>query len=515
MERKEIKRRQSSAFQFQCQDPKEMLMAVPIVVKNRTGSVLSRGMILKADHFDAVVRSKSDIKLQGAPNFRMADANIFGVAQPTVLGYKTVLTLLQCCPANKHNNRALWINTREEPLVYLDSKPYVIRDSLKPLRNIDSYQGIRINRIEQMEDRLAQDILAEIEKWNGMILVHGEVNKTVVPYWAAVSKVQTPKQVFQELRDLGFQVDYERIPITPEQAPQDIHIDEFVKQIRSRSNTCPIIFNCGIGLGRTTTAMVMALICRRHSILNKEGVDHFAKRTMIMEQNVEVVELLQLLDTAFEDLENQQRSAIEWAMARSPILGNLHDCMRGNYRIVNQLMSLLDKSKSLKGILDEAIDRCGLLINLRKIILVFRLRYSLTGSEEILTKAAGCLIRYLSLLAFCSYLQEQTADPNQKFSEWLVQKADVRNLLVRIGQSQVVLELFQPCDDLSVFSNQLAQQGLSAWGPQPVQLATELDKFVIKARKGNVLAQNMILKEDFWVKQPNIEGRLKGASNFR
>jgi hypothetical protein len=57
----------------------------------------------------------------------MADLNIFGVAQPTLPGIKTILTLLQCNPESQNSQVALWISAREEPMVYLNRKPFVIR----------------------------------------------------------------------------------------------------------------------------------------------------------------------------------------------------------------------------------------------------------------------------------------------------------------------------------------------------------------------------------------------------
>lgn len=90
----DIPRRPSIKFST----PKDLLMSVNAVVKNRSGSVLARQMILKNDHFDTPDNPKLDIHLQGAPNFRMADMNIFGTAQPTVPGIKTILTLLHCNP---------------------------------------------------------------------------------------------------------------------------------------------------------------------------------------------------------------------------------------------------------------------------------------------------------------------------------------------------------------------------------------------------------------------------------
>ena len=64
----------------------------------------------------------------------------------------------------------------------------------------------------------------------------------------AIEHIQTPRQVFESLKEEGYRVDYERIPIAPEQAPEDRYIDEFLQKITSRSTICPLIFNCGIGI---------------------------------------------------------------------------------------------------------------------------------------------------------------------------------------------------------------------------------------------------------------------------
>lgn len=66
------------------QDPRYLLGAVKNLMRTRHGSVLSRNTILKMDHFEKGVNTKLDFHLQGAPNFRMADLNVYGVAQPTV-----------------------------------------------------------------------------------------------------------------------------------------------------------------------------------------------------------------------------------------------------------------------------------------------------------------------------------------------------------------------------------------------------------------------------------------------
>lgn len=392
-------RRKSNAIRFQ--DPKDLLMAVTSVVNNRKGAVLGRQMILKSDHFDTGINSKLDIHLHGAPNFRMADMNIFGVAQPTLTGIKTILSLLKC-QNNPLQQRipAIWVSAREEPLIYLNRVPFVIRDSKNPLQNIGTYQGIQTKRLEQMELRLKADVIQELERWNNLILIHEERDdQTIIPVWMAIDHIQTPKEVFETLKEEGFLVEYERLPVSPEQSGGGAFMDEFIRVITRRPNTDNLIFNCGMGVGRTTLAMTISMIVRRYKMV-RDGLSDplISKKSKIHsiseseQKNQSMIELINLLDHAFA-ASNHSGNSIEWAMAHSPILGDLQTARNGNYRIVLQLQSLFVSGKKSKTILDAAIDRCGILVNIRESILEHRIGYSLSGDELQLSKALVCLER--------------------------------------------------------------------------------------------------------------------------
>jgi hypothetical protein len=182
-------------------DPKELLLSIQSVVKNRNGSVLARQLILKSDHFDTGIESRLDFGLQGAPNFRMADLNIFGVAQPTHSGILTILNLMH---STMDQQRVYWFCTREEPLIYINRKPFVLRDIHSPYENIKTYHGISAYRLEAMEDRLKLDIKKELSKWNNLLLVHEEIDQgKIVPMWTAVTDLQTTKELFQEMNQQG------------------------------------------------------------------------------------------------------------------------------------------------------------------------------------------------------------------------------------------------------------------------------------------------------------------------
>lgn len=152
---------------------------------------------------------EGELKLFGAPNFRSTNLNIFGAAQPSSGGLATILRVLGCGPSDldsgfeiepslstktnkdstkndsqesiylhstplQNKKRAIWFSTREEPIIYVNETPFVLRDLSAPFINIKSYTGITSTRLEAVEKRLKADILAEAKRNHGLLLVHDE-----------------------------------------------------------------------------------------------------------------------------------------------------------------------------------------------------------------------------------------------------------------------------------------------------------------------------------------------------
>ncbi|KAJ3409888.1 hypothetical protein HDV05_004169 [Chytridiales sp. JEL 0842] len=507
----------------------ELLTSVNSIVKNRTGTVLSRQTILKSDHFDTGVNYNLDFHLQGAPNFRMSDLNVFGVAQPTVSGIGTILTLLSCHPGCDGDHRTTFISAREEPVIYINWRPFVLRENENPFQNIKTYQGISGSRLEQMEARLKEDIIREANRCNNLLLVHDEIEHGyVVPSWVALDDIKTTKEVFESLQHNGHRVTYVRIPISPEQAPEDRYLDEFVKVIKSTNIQDPLVFNCGMGVGRTTFAMTVALLTRRAQLLSqgienpmftpfssKDSMSELFKFDEAQTQNRAMLRLVYVLEKGLSS-KMSPRSAIDWALARGPLIDDLKNAVLGNYQCILQLASVLQSGAESKKLLDEVINRCDAMINLREVILLHRVRYSNTGDMASLEKAIGCLERYFFLLAFSSYVTE-TIDLkfDIQFSEWLRSRIEIWRMLSNLRREGPRLDLFRPVDDLSVFSEDAPS--MSGWSRAPSRpIANELEKFVIKGRQGSVLAQNTILKLDQWSTESKLSvTTVDGAANFR
>lgn len=182
--------------------------------------------------------------IDGASNFRrIENTHVYGVAQPTVNGLRQVVrTLLRDKPKSE---RILWINLREEPIIYINGIPYVLRDRAFTLRNLRAYKGITGSRMEQLEERLKEDVIREVTQCGGRILLHGE-NKdgNVLSSWEEVDMqdILTVREVMESAAfEIGGMVvdqeglssdddegsrqvtgilEYHRVPITAEKAPE-------------------------------------------------------------------------------------------------------------------------------------------------------------------------------------------------------------------------------------------------------------------------------------------------------
>ncbi|ORY52376.1 hypothetical protein BCR33DRAFT_711697 [Rhizoclosmatium globosum] len=514
----------------------ELAAKAASVVRNRTGAVLARFTIIKSDLFETGVNLNLDFHLQGSPNFRMTDFNICGVAQPTASGISTILTLLKCHPgASKETHKTLFICAREEPVIYINWKPFVLRENDNPFVNIKTFQGISGTRLEQLEARLKEDIIKEAQRHGNMFLVHDEIeNGRIVPSWIGIDDIMTTKEIFQNLLAKKYRVEYHRIPISPEQSPEDRYLDEYVNAVKSCNPEDYVVFNCGMGVGRTTFAMTVALILRRTRqmaesqspenmmIPGNSGdedwlLDQSNPEPLFVDeadnQNRAMLRLVYILERALSNKKNP-RSAIDWAMDRGPLIEDLKGAVLGNYQYITALKSLLHRGSESKRILDEAIDRCDVMINLREVILLHRVQYSNTGDEVSLEKALGCLERYFFLLSFCSYVIE-TNDLmlDCTFSQWLDGREEIRRMLDSIRKRGFRLHAFKPVEDLTVFSEE--HHRVYADG-QNKPMANELENFVMKWRHGSVLVQHTILKVDQWlVESRESQIQVDGILNFR
>lgn len=132
----------------------------------------------------------------------------------------------------------------------------------------------------------------------------------------------------EDVRAKGFAVDYYRIPVSHEQSPTDPYIDEYFKVFAGTPTDWPVVFSCGMGIGRTTYGMVIGLLIRRAQLVKRSGIDPFnlkpaaaASSILVMPhdfgmRNRTMLRLVYILEQGLQSKQSAQ-SAIEWILDRS------------------------------------------------------------------------------------------------------------------------------------------------------------------------------------------------------
>ncbi|OCH86618.1 hypothetical protein OBBRIDRAFT_890367 [Obba rivulosa] len=537
----------------------------PSVVKTRNGSVLSRGFILKTDHYPSGRALDLDLNVHGAPNFRaprQGNLNVFGVAQPRTQGLRGILSVLRCRPNISNPTHVVWFCTREEPIVYISGRPFVLRDSAEPRRTLKLSD--RAENLEAIEQRLKSDILIEANKYGGLILTHNEVasdtgDGPILPTWTAVdtANVRTTRELMEGMRRDGWNVEYHRIPISPDRPVEDNYLDAYLRVIeRTDPLTTALVFNCGMGVVRTTFAMVAACIVRRKQLiargmedplllknLSKSGTSTpagtqvpSAKIEQVIEQasaqqdlNRSLLRITYILQQCKRLETKNPQAAIELLLTQPTLLDGLRKAYMGNYGIILSLLGCLDHGLSTKKLVDKVIDSCDQVTNLREDIFIYRIKYSLTATmdesqrEMFLNKAVQALEKYFFLIAFANYVNTQD-DFKQSFSEWLKARTEIWNQVTFLRKSfGSRLNVFAPINDLSSLSKTGPQSRALVAGQQNDVaisggqiLGDEYSDHVVRNRSGIILREGTLLKSDQWLsKSQNVPDGVRGAINFR
>ncbi|KAF8176691.1 inositol hexakisphosphate-domain-containing protein [Mycena galopus ATCC 62051] len=511
----------------------------PSVVKTRTGSVLSRGFILKTDHYPSGRALDLDLNVHGAPNFRaprIADLNVFGVAQPRTQGLRAILSILRCRPGTQDPSHVVWFSTREEPIVYISGRPFVLRDASHPRRTLSLSD--RAENLEAIETRLKNDILQEAtssaDSGEGAIL----------PTWTSVDNfnVRTSRELWGQMKEDGWNVDvlYFRIPVAPDRPIEDNYLDAYLRVIRATDPLrTALVFCCGMGAVRTTFAMVAASIVRRKQLIVRGLPDPYATKQngpatpvrigtptgnetesrilQALEQanaqqdlSKSLLRLTYLLQQSLQNRNSQ--SAIELLMTQSALLDNLRKAHMGNYGVILSLLGCLDHGLQAKRLVDRVIDATDHVTNLREDILIHRLKYSMTSMEE--AKGEDFLDK-----AYAAFTNSRAYSSFKQFLH------NCLYLLLKFLRKSYGsrLNVFAPINDLSSLSKtHWADRALVPGKKNDVAIAggqilgDEYSNHVVKNRSGIILREGTLLKSDQWLQESHhVDHGVRGAINFR
>lgn len=342
----------------------------------------------------------STVKEMKVANFRrVPKMAIYGMAQPT--SESTGVVLAHLTDEKRKHSRVLWVNLQEELVLEGNGQVFTPRepsclDQHIPVRAPDPQQ------LESLETALKEEVL-RAQKWLEVTL---EQEKQMKMF----KSCRTVQEVFNQQKSVHQGLLYKRIPIPDCCAPTEEDFDKLMEAMKSslaEDSHSAFVFNCSNGKGRTTTAMVTAVLTLWHF----NGFPEFGDD-----------EIVSVPDAKYT---------------------------KGEFEVVMQLVRLLPDGHRMKREVDMALDSVSetmtpMHYHLREII-ICTYRQIKSGKTErdmdqLLLRSLQYLERYMFLILFNTYLHLEKKDSWQRsFTLWMHQvasRAGVYDILNQLGFSE-------------------------------------------------------------------------------
>merc|ERR1711951_296965 len=336
-----------------------------------------------ADHFDKI--QKLTEKIDGVPNFRRVPGyKVYCCGQPTIAGFEAAINKA-CGETYPKTNKIIWLNMRQEPIVYVNGNPICAR----PPNKIGEYAELgNVTRDSVKKDE--EEFMRVVEgraKGNDGKLKYVDVNKA--EHEVEVKELTTLSLVIEGLKEKFPGLVHQRIPVCNSAAPTEADFDTLCKTLEGSAVNCPVIVNCQVGLSRSTTGCVAACLFREFQLAaSYEGL-------------VETVPGVNL------DLLKMDRYTMD--MSKDPLF-------RGEFEVIKELMAELADGEASKRECDKVIDKNGPpktggtgIKQLRENIAESKLSYEIMDDAAqafLKTKIMDNIHKYFYLICFTAYLRE-------------------------------------------------------------------------------------------------------------
>merc|ERR1711962_1381604 len=339
-----------------------------------------------ADQFDKIQKLPDPVK--GAPNFhRIPGYKVYCTGQPTLEGFKNVLEKV-CGTIYPKDGKIIWLNLRQEPVVYVNGEPICARPPNKigeyaELGNVtrDSIKADEVEFVRVAEGRV---------KENGGKLKYVDINKK--EHEAEAKELKSLSQVMEEAKADFPGLVHMRVPVCNSAAPLETDFGVICETLVGTSINTPIIVNDQVGLSRATTVCVIACLFKEFQInASFEGL-------------VETVPGMNL------DLLKMDKYT----------MGPAKDALfRGEFPVVMEMIGKIKDGVGAKNELDKVVDKNGTpktggngIKQLRENIAESKLSYEIMDDAAqafLKVKIMDNIHKYYYLIVFTAYMREMAA----------------------------------------------------------------------------------------------------------
>merc|ERR1712002_428734 len=335
------------------------------------------------DHFEKI--QKLPDKVDGVPNFRRVPGyKVYCCGQPTIEGFTNALNKA-CGDIYPKDGPIIWVNMRQEPIVYVNGNPICAR----PPNKIGEYAelgNVTRESVKKDEEEFLRVIEGKAKGNDGKVKVV-DVNKKESEI--EVKELTTLSLVIEGLKEKYPGLVHMRIPVCNSAAPLEADFDTLCKTLQGSAVNCPVIVNCQVGLSRSTTGAVAACLFREFQLAaSYEGL-------------VETVPGVNL------DLLKMDRYKMD--MSKDPLF-------RGEFEVIKELIAELPDGEASKRECDKVVDKNGPtktggtgIKQLRENIAESKLSYEIMDDAAqafLKTKIMDNIHKYFYMIVFTAYMRE-------------------------------------------------------------------------------------------------------------
>jgi len=345
------------------------------------------------DHFEKIQKLKD--KIDGVPNFRRVPGyKVYCCGQPTKDGFEKCIE--KVCEKYPKDGPIVWINMRQEPIVYVNGNPVCAR----PPNKIGEYAELgNVTRasIKADEEEFYKVLESRAKAADGKIKVHDVTKKESE---IEVKELITLSKVMEGLKEKYPGLTHNRIPVCNSAAPLEPDFDTLCNALLGTNVNTPVIVNCQVGLSRSTTGCVTACLFREFQLsASYEGLVETVPGVNVAVLRMDNYEIDKEKDTLF----------------------------RGEFEVVKELMAALgEDGVACKRECDKVIDKNGPapkgtgIKQLRENIAESKLSYEIMDDAAqafLKTKIMDNIQKYFYLICFTAYLREQSKIAKDGVSE--------------------------------------------------------------------------------------------------
>merc|ERR1711876_51768 len=232
------------------------------------------------DHFEKI--QKLPDKVDGVPNFRRVPGyKVYCCGQPTIEGFTNALNKA-CGDIYPKTNKIIWLNMRQEPIVYVNGNPVCAR----PPNKIGEYAelgDVTRESVKKDEEEFIRVLEGRAKGAEGKIKVI-DVNKKESE--VEVKDLITLSSVIEKLKETFPGLVHMRIPVCNSAAPTETDFDNLCKTLQGSAVNTPVIVNCQVGLSRSTTGCVGACLFREFQLAaSYDGLDETVPGDNLVDKN--------------------------------------------------------------------------------------------------------------------------------------------------------------------------------------------------------------------------------------